>query len=63
MKLWPKIVLISVLSALAPAYPTAPQAAPVKSCVATPDGGKWCCIPGPKVPICWKEPPPVIIPA
>jgi hypothetical protein len=31
------------------------------SCIATTDGGQWCCIYGPARPICWKVPPPVII--
>lgn len=29
-----------------------------KSCIATIDGGQWCCVPGPNAPICWKVPPP-----
>lgn len=29
----------------------------LRSCVATSDGGTWCCIPGPNAPICWKTGP------
>gem|GEM_PF-6899645 len=42
------------------ALPTAPKPPP-PACTATTDGGKWCCVPGPKGPICWKVPPPIII--
>lgn len=31
-----------------------PQA---RSCILTADGGQYCCIPGPKGPICWTIPP------
>lgn len=31
-----------------------PQA---KSCIATSDGGQWCCVEGKHGPICWSVPP------
>lgn len=36
---------------------SATTARALKSCVATSDGGMWCCIPGPVTPICWLEAP------
>ena len=31
-----------------------PQA---RSCILTADGGLYCCVPGPKGPVCWTVPP------
>jgi hypothetical protein len=41
--------------------PAAARRVRIPSCILTIDGGLWCCIQGPKQPICWKVPPPPII--
>lgn len=30
-------------------------------CIASTDGGLWCCVQGTNGPICWKFPPPPIV--
>jgi hypothetical protein len=50
----------TIATGIADAAQVVPQAR-VASCILTIDGGLWCCVQGPKAPICWKVPPPPII--